>query len=94
MRPRFTKRAPRIDVRRPAVLIDSDGRVSEVTILDISSSGFRIQVSESPRIGEFVTLRAEHRDEFPAQIRWALGAEAGGIFLSAPGDEGGPAGAT
>ena len=85
MRPEFTKRAPRVDVRRPAFLIDSDGRISEVTILDISSNGFRIEISESPRIGELVTLRVEHGDELRAQIRWALGFEAGGAFLSAPG---------
>jgi hypothetical protein len=83
----FNKRAPRIDLRREAVLIDSDGRESDVTILDISSGGFRLEVPESPRIGEFVTLRVEHRDEFPAQIRWALGDQAGGIFLTAGGYE-------
>jgi PilZ domain-containing protein len=82
----FTKRAARVDVRRPAILIDSDGCVSEVTILDISRSGFRIQISESPRVGERVTLRVEHDDEFPAQIRWVLGGEAGGIFLPSPDD--------
>lgn len=85
----FTKRAPRIDVRRPAVMIDSDGRISNVTILDISSGGFRIEVFEAPSIDEIVTLRVEHGDEFPAQIRWALGDEVGGIFLTcADRDEG------
>ena len=79
---KFTKRAPRIDVRRPAVMIDSDGRIANVTILDISGSGFRIEVFETPSIDEIVTLLVEHGDEFPAQIRWALGGEAGGIFLA------------
>lgn len=78
----FTKRAPRIDVRRPAVMIDSDGRISTITILDISGGGFRIEVFETPSIDEIVTLRVEHGDEFPAQIRWSLGGEAGGIFLA------------
>jgi hypothetical protein len=78
----FNKRAPRIDLRHSAVLINSDGIESEVTVLDVSSGGFRIEVQESPRIGEFVTLRVEHREEFPAQIRWALGNEAGGVFLA------------
>lgn len=76
------KRAPRIDVQRPAVLIDSDGRESGVLILDISSGGFRLQVEESLLIGEFVTLRVERGREFPAQVRWALGTEAGGVFLA------------
>lgn len=79
--PRPNKRAPRIDLRRPAVLINSEGAQSNVTVLDVSSGGFRLQVSETPRIGEHVTLRDGH-NEFPAQIRWALGEEAGGVFLT------------
>jgi hypothetical protein len=76
------KRAPRIDVQRPAVLVDSDGREAGVLILDVSSGGFRLQVEEDLKIGEFVTLRVERGQEFPAQIRWALGNEAGGVFLA------------
>jgi PilZ domain len=76
------KRAPRIDVQRPAVLVDSEGRETGVLILDVSSGGFRLQVEEDLRIGEFVTLRVERGQEFPAQIRWALGNEAGGVFLA------------
>ena len=83
----ISKRAPRIDLRRPAVLIDSDGREQQVTILDVSSGGFRLQVTEAPRIGEFVTLRVERGEEYPAQIRWALGSEAGGVFLTQVGSE-------
>jgi hypothetical protein len=79
------KRAPRIDLRRPAVLVDSDGSECSVVILDVSSGGFRLEVSEAPRIGEFVTLRVEHGEEFPAQIRWALGDQAGGVFLTTAG---------
>lgn len=76
------RRAPRIDLRRPGVLINSDGAAADVVILDVSSGGFRLEVSECPRVGEFVTLRFEHCDEFPAQIRWVLGSEAGGVFLT------------
>ena len=78
----INKRAPRIDLRRPAVLINSDNVSSEVIILDVSSGGFRLEVSDSPRIGEFVTLCVERHQRFPAQIRWALGNEAGGVFLT------------
>jgi hypothetical protein len=78
----FNKRSPRIDVHRRAVLINSDGIQSEVTLLDISSGGFRLELSEPLRIGEFVTLRVERSEELPAQIRWALGNEAGGVFLA------------
>jgi hypothetical protein len=80
--PGIQKRAPRVDLRRPALLIDSDGTATKVTILDISSGGFRLEVSESPRIGEDVRLRVDRGDEYPAQIRWALGNEAGGVFLT------------
>lgn len=79
--PGFSKRAPRVDTRRPAVMINSDGREVGVLILDVSSGGFRLKFEEGPRIGEFITLRVE-REEFAAQIRWVLGSEAGGVFLT------------
>lgn len=82
-----SKRAPRVDLRRPAVLIDSDGRKQNVTILDVSSGGFRLEVTEAPRIGEFVSLRVERGAQFASQIRWALGNEAGGVFLTAVGSD-------
>ena len=75
-------RPPRIDLRRPAILIDSDGIESAVTILDVSSAGVRLYVSESLRLGELVTLRAEHGEAFPVEIRWTLGNEAGAVFLT------------
>ena len=81
-RPDFAKRAPRVDVRRAAVLINSDGAAASVSILDISGGGFRLQTEEDPRIGEFVTLRVERGEELPAQIRWVLGGEAGGVFVT------------
>ena len=83
----ISKRAPRVDLRRGAVMIDSDGREQDVIILDVSSGGFRLEATESPRIGEFVSLRVERGAEFPAQIRWALGNEAGGVFLDTLGSE-------
>ena len=42
----FNKRAPRIDVRRPAVVINSDGVEAAVVLLDVSSGGFRLKISE------------------------------------------------
>lgn len=83
----FIKRGPRVDLRRPAVLVDGDGNEFDVTILDVSSRGFRLEVAESPRIAEFMTLRVERGHEFPAQIRWALGDQAGGVFLTAVNHE-------
>ena len=80
--PGFIKRAPRVELRRPATLIDSDGVEFDVIVVDISSGGFRLEVTETPRIGDMVKLRVERGQEFAAQIRWALGTDAGGVFLA------------
>ena len=80
--PGFIKRAPRIDLDRPAALIDSEGSQQHVTILDISSGGFKLKVETLPRIGDHVRLRVEGSAEIEAQIRWAVGDEAGGVFLT------------
>ena len=80
--PGFIKRAPRIDLRRPAVLIDSQGVETVVTILDVSSGGFKLQIDEVPRIGDIVMLRVDGSDDIQAQIRWAIDGQAGGVFLT------------
>ncbi len=80
--PGFIKRAPRIDLRRPAILIDSQGVETVVTILDVSSGGFKVQTEELPRIGEAVILRVDGSEDIEAQIRWAVGDQAGGVFLT------------
>lgn len=68
-------------------MIDSDGHESDAIILDVSSTGFRLELTDLVRVGELVTLRVDH-DEIPGQIRWALGNEAGGVFLtSVDGEE-------
>ena len=81
MTERHIKRAPRVDGRHPALLATADGRTMSVTVIDLSSGGFRLSTDEHLRIGEYVALRVDKYGEFPAQIRWALGSEAGGIFL-------------
>ncbi len=78
--PGLAKRAPRVDLRKSATLINSDHTEIKVIVLDVSGSGFRLQVTENLKIGEFVTLRVDSED-VPAQIRWVLGDEAGGAFL-------------
>ena len=85
--PKFVPRTPRIDARHPAVLIDSDGNQMPVTVTDLSNRGFRIEaeetlfIGENIKIGEHVHLRVARYGDFPAQLRWALGCEAGGLFL-------------
>jgi PilZ domain len=77
----FGARPPRVAAMHDAVLIDSDGGQLAVVITDISARGFRLRTSETLMIGEKVTLRVEKYGDFPAQIRWALGHQAGGAFL-------------
>lgn len=80
--PSFSKRAPRVSLRTPVIIVHEDGFEASATIVDVSSGGFRMEVTETPRIGEFVTLRMERGEPIEAQIRWALGNEAGGVFLT------------
>jgi hypothetical protein len=85
--PGMSKRAPRVDVRKGAIVINSDGDEIDVTLLDISGSGFRLQLSDKLHIGEFVQLRVDD-DTVAAQIKWVLGDEAGGTFLAAAATKG------
>ena len=74
-------RGARVKVSHDAILVLSDGAERAVTITDISSGGFRLSGEETLPIGEHVFLRVERYGDFPAQIRWALGGDAGGVFL-------------
>jgi hypothetical protein len=85
--PGFNERAPRVSLRRPVIIVHEDGFEASATVLDVSSGGFRLEVTETPRIGEFVTLHIDRGEPIEAQIRWALGNEAGGVFLT-PADHG------
>lgn len=75
------KRAHRVQGRHDATLIDGAGRAYAVTVVDLSSGGFRLECDETFKIGEYVALRVAKYGDFAAQIRWALGREAGGVFL-------------
>jgi hypothetical protein len=79
--PGHTKRAPRVDTRFKATLFDSDGGKHVVTVTDVSREGCRLETDEMLRIGEYVKLEVPKYGTFPAQIRWALGNEAGAVFL-------------
>ena len=74
-------RRHRIEVAHDATLVLSDGSEQAVTITDVSSGGFRLQTGQTVPIGEHVFLRVPRYGDFPAQIRWALGRDAGGVFL-------------
>jgi hypothetical protein len=75
------KRAPRVDTRFSTTLIDCDGNNVSVMVIDISREGCRMETDGSLKIGEHVQLKVPKYGTFPAQIRWALGNEAGAVFL-------------
>ena len=74
-------RGHRIEVAHAATLVLDDGTEQSVTIKDVSSGGFRLVAEGTLPIGAHVFLRVPRYGDFPAQIRWALGNDAGGIFL-------------
>ena len=74
-------RPPRIQTSISAVLVDSDGGELPVEVTDLSSGGFRLSASEPLVAGEKIRLRVPRYGDFPAQIQWVEGHEAGGRFL-------------
>jgi hypothetical protein len=79
--PGHIKRPPRVDTRINTFLTDSDGNRIEVVVIDISQNGCRLETRAMLRIGEKVQIEVPKYGTFPAQVRWALGNEAGAIFL-------------
>ena len=76
------ERPPRIRTAIAALLVDSDGGELEVQVLDLSSGGFRLRAPEALVAGERGTLRVSRYGDFPVQILWVVGCEAGGRFLT------------
>ena len=76
----YEPRPPRFGIHHRSTMVRADGSESAVTITNVSQTGFRLQMSATPLIGEMVVLRGEGGD-VPAQIRWALGKNAGGTFM-------------
>jgi hypothetical protein len=74
-------RSPRVRTSLAAVLVDSDGGELAVEVVDLSSGGFRLRACEALVVGEQVRLRVARYGDFPAQIQWVKGQEAGGRFL-------------
>jgi hypothetical protein len=77
-------RGPRIAVAAPAILIESDGCVVDVTVLDVSSSGFRISSNAELTVDEEVQLQIGKGKPVRAVICWTRGVEAGGNFIDPP----------
>lgn len=76
------RRAPRIDVHYDGLLITSDSHEVKVVVRDLSRNGFRIKLIDGEvLVREHVHLRVGRNTASKAEIKWALGSEAGGIFL-------------
>lgn len=78
---RKQKRSPRVRTSLAAVLVDSDGGELAVDVIDLSAGGFRLRAGEPLVVGEQVRLRVPRYGDFPAQIQWVEGNEAGGRFM-------------
>ena len=85
-RPGEVKRAKRVDVDHKGTLIDSDGGSCNVRVLDLSADGCRLETDGDLKIGEHVRLRVDRSGDYPAQVRWALGGEAG-LQFTGPSEE-------
>lgn len=81
--PGFIKRSPRVDTNFATTLTDSDGNVVPVTVVDLSREGCRLVTEGTLKIGEQVLIEVPKYGTFAAQIRWALGNEAGAVFKDA-----------
>lgn len=78
--PGFIKRKPRTCISATAELFRADGSIWPVVMTNLSDEGFRLQVEETPTIGETVSLKVRGFASIEAQIRWAFGKAAGGNF--------------
>jgi len=77
----YLGRERRITVQFEAVVEESDGCQVRVQMLDVSSSGFRLQSSAMLVVDDEVMLRIARSVPLRAKICWTRGKEAGGIFL-------------
>lgn len=80
-KPGEIKRSPRVDSKINATVVDSERHLVPVVIVDISKEGCRMETDGTLVIGEFVDIHVEEGDVHRAQIRWALGSEAGAVFV-------------
>ena len=76
------KRGPRVSTDLKARVLRANGEEIDVIVSDISKDGFKLSSQTLLLIGERVDLHMPKTGDVPAQIRWALGNEAGGVFLA------------
>jgi endonuclease YncB( thermonuclease family) len=74
-------REARVTLNCEAVVTESDGCTIDVTIVDVSTTGFRLRSLAELELGSTITLQMREARPVRGEIRWACGHESGGIFL-------------
>lgn len=75
-RPAHSQRAV---LTMPATIICANGEAFPATLRDLSSGGFRVESNARLQPGDQIDLQVG-KERAAAQIRWAMGFEAGGQF--------------
>ncbi len=74
-------RQRRVMLNCGATVIESDGCILDVHLLDMSTSEFRLRSVEELEVGSAILLQMADTRPVQAQICWSCGHEAGGVFL-------------
>lgn len=75
------RRARRVVVGEATRLRRNDSAVVEVTVRDLSTSGFMAECLRPVLIGSYVSLDLPGIGPVNAQVRWQVGGRLGGRFL-------------
>lgn len=76
----WISRKDRRPVAAEAVVLRADGTQLPVRLADISDDGCRIECDGQLVIGEWVEIAVPSAGQVKAQVRWALGSNAGVKF--------------
>ena len=75
------RRSPRTPVSGSAEMRQQNWNSVEVSVRDVSSSGFMAECPQPVRIGGYVSLDVPGIGPVKAQVRWQLGGRMGGMFV-------------
>jgi hypothetical protein len=75
------RRSRRVLLQEVTNLRSPDQRVAEVTVCDLSTSGFMAECLRPVLIGSYVSLDLPGIGPVNAQVRWQVGGRMGGKFL-------------
>lgn len=73
--------APRTAVQSSTQLRSANWYAIEVSVRDVSQSGFMAECDDSVQIGSYVSLDVPGIGPVRAQVRWQIGGKMGGMFL-------------